>query len=115
MSPADLGKIVYMRIDDNGWYGPCLSVDVARRSDFVAYINGLGEVLEVSDTVRALFGFESSILGEAYVGTCPPRADSQPSEYSRDPHYPPGLTHESFDPYPAQQMPEDCKARRYLN
>ena len=111
MSPSDLGRLVWIRTQAGEWYGPCLSVDVARRTDFIMYVNDLHEIAEVSDSVRALFGFESSIMGEAWVGACPPHSDSVAQPYRVEPRYTTDLRHESFYPYPAQQWPEDCKMR----
>ena len=106
MSPADLGKVVWVRADGFDWYGPCLAVDVAARTDFLGYVNDLHEIAEVGKPLRDLFGFESSVPGEIWVGQCP-RENSMPMIYRVKPEYSRELT-PSFYPYPKQEMPREC-------
>ena len=114
MSPADLGKIVWLRAGDSEWYGPCLGVDVAQRVHFYDYVTRIGELVEVPQSVREHFGFEWVVTGEVWVGACPPGRVTQPESYAElvtqtatwD-HAPFERT-PSFAPYPPQQWPEDC-------
>jgi len=110
MSPADLGKIVWLRIPGGEWIGPCLSVDSARRVDFHRYVYSVREIAEVTDsTIAALGGFEHQAWGEVWVGRCPPTA-SIPALYSpplvldplrREPH-------PRFWPYPTPETAGQC-------
>lgn len=111
-SPADLGKIVWLRVGNGPWYGPCLSMDVARRQDFYEIVYRRREVAEVSDSTRAALGnFPSSAWGETFLGECPP-PDGDPA-YIFEPKLiwdtPPHEQTPSNYPYPAQEMPGECK------
>lgn len=110
LSPADLGKIYWLRPADSAvWYGPCLAVDVSKRTDFYGYVTELEEVAEIPRWLAERWGAEFSLRGEVFVGACPPGPESQPLPYTLPPlelthRYP----HPSFYPYPAQQRPTPC-------
>ncbi len=80
ISPADLGKIVWIRIGSS-WYGPCLFVDVGAWQDFytLVYINH--EIAELGEVQRAMLDFVSIREGELSVSLCPPRRQSRPQAY----------------------------------
>lgn len=72
MSPADLGKVVWMRVQDGRWLGPCLAVDVSGRHDFYANVIVRHEIIEVGARLRSQMGdFPFSTMGEAWLGACP--------------------------------------------
>lgn len=109
MSPADLGKIVWIRLPDGSYYGPCLSIDTGARHDFYDLIYVKHEIAEVTETLakRLRFPHGSSAQGEIYIGQCPPPAWSEPREYQ------PKLVF-SNEPTPyrewnKQQHPIECK------
>lgn len=47
MSPADIGKTVWIKRPNNGWEGPFLSVDCAQQNDMYNAVVNRGEVVEV--------------------------------------------------------------------
>lgn len=110
ISPADLGKIVWLRVEGREWYGPCLFIDVGAKHDFYNLVYIKREVAEVGPAIRNYFNFKwgSSAWGEIYIGLCPPLDNT-----SRRPYQPP-LAFNSTDyrlPYtqwPEQQLPVDC-------
>ena len=114
MSPADLGKIWWFRLDSepSGWYGPCLFVDVAARQHFRYYVQGVEEIVEIGDPQRKMLGdFGSQMWGVVWVGRCPPSSiEYEPSRYDltvewdRYPYEPTP----SFYPYQAQELPMQC-------
>ena len=107
MSPADLGRILWLRLPGGEWYGPCLVVDVAMRKHFYTYVQEYQEIVEVGDRQRKLLGdWPSSAWGEVFVGRCPPRL-GQPILY-RLTDVRQGGPHSSFYPYPAQEIPARC-------
>ena len=113
MSPADLGKIVWVRLPGEAWYGPCLAVDVAMRKHFYQYVEVYREVAELGDQQRRLLGnWPASTWGEVFVGACPPAPSAgQPQPY-RLAQIQEGGPHASFYPYPPQQRPRrDCGPR----
>lgn len=75
ISPADLGKVAWIKLD-NGWYGPLLIVDAGARHHFYDLVYVKHEIAEVGNRLRALMQFTYSEQGEVYVGLCPPTADS---------------------------------------
>lgn len=112
MSPADLGRIAWVRVDGQPWYGPCLVVDVADRAHFARAVYYIGEVAEVSGRVRELFGFRSGADGYVWIGACPPALDALPPAET---YFPPleidTLEPErqySMWPYPPQELPTGC-------
>ncbi len=114
MSPADVGKVVWVRLLSGEWYGPCLAVDVGARHDFYDLVYMKREVAEVTTTLRDLLKFKygSSGWGEIYVGLCPPEGESKAEEYQ------PLLSYSqepspTFWPYPKQQWPMECPERRW--
>jgi len=110
MSPADLGKTVWFRRHPGQrWVGPCLAVDVSKRSEFYWNVLEQGKVAEVSTEVRKALGFEKGIKAEMYVGSCPPRI-SEPRRYlpSVTLDKPPMGPNPLFWPYPKQELPQRC-------
>lgn len=114
LSPADLGKIYWLRpSSDSPWYGPCLAVDVAKRTDFYTYVTELKEVAEIPRWLATRWGAEFSLRGEVAVSLCPPQYHSQARPYVLPPLELTNLhPHPSFYPYPPQQLPEPCPAPR---
>lgn len=115
MSPADLGKIVWVRLNDGSWYGPCSSVDVSARVDFYANVYIRHEIAEVTSTLRdkLQFIYGSSATGEIYIGLCPPNIESKTRAYAYEPQ-PLKFSGEN-NPYmqwPRQDVPIDCNGQR---
>lgn len=107
ISPADLGKIVWIHQADGTWYGPCLSVDSAARRDYYHVVYENWEVAEVPNSISAMMGFTHGQTGEIYIGACPP---SDPGESA---WYQPKLrlSHAMGEPYiptPRQEYPKEC-------
>lgn len=110
MSPADLGRVIWMRLPGGAWYGPCLTVDVSKRSQFAYVVYYVGELVEVARPQAKRFGFEYGAEGEVWVGLCPPDAESEAAPYAPPLEvdiYRPGKSYPMY-PYPAQQWPVDC-------
>ena len=111
MSPADLGRVVWVRADGGTWFGPCLAVDTSARKDFFANVYVRGEVAEVDDRAAQAIGFANGVRGEAFVGRCPP-VKSDARRYQPDlvvDEYTPELSYLSaFWPYPRQERPIFC-------
>jgi len=111
MSPADLGKVVWVRKKDGKWFGPCLSIDTARRQDFWDYVYNKHEVAEVDSRAADALGFDHGIKGEVYVGLCPPD-HGQAVDYNPDLAFDEFTQNDSymhyFWPYPPQQRPCLC-------
>lgn len=116
MSPSDIGKVVWVKLLNGEWYGPCLSVDVSARKDFYTNVYVKQEVAEVTDRLRDLLRFEhgSSGWGEIYIGQCPPHPKSTPDLYS------PPLTVSTDErsyaiKLPKQELPGYCRnfSKRY--
>lgn len=114
ISPADLGKIVWIRLDDGSWYGPCTFVDVGAWHDYYSLVYVKHEIAELGEVQRAMLDFVSIREGVLSVGLCPPGNNSSqpekyqpPLEWNNSPVYP-----VSNYPYPKQQMPVDCKFGR---
>lgn len=108
MSPADLGKIVWVRLSKYEWYGPCLGIDVGARQDFYRLIYKNKEVVEISTTLRNRLGFVNGIKGEVWVGKCPPTEEDLPLVYQP----PLAFSYERnplFWPVTPQQFPVPCK------
>jgi len=111
MSPSDLGKTFWVR-HKGAWVGPCLSVDVAKRTDFHHYVYELREIAELTDSTLAALGIVNGARGQVYVGACLPRRERMPQVYA------PRLTLDEppldrnplFWPYPVQSSPVACGA-----
>lgn len=58
MSPIDIGKKVWIKIDEE-WLGPFCSVDCARRGDMYSIVVYRQEVVEVSFEVTQMLGMAS--------------------------------------------------------
>lgn len=111
MSPSDLGRIVWIRLNDNSWYGPCLSVDVSARHDFYDNVYIRHEIAEVTTTLRdkLKFIYGSSQVGEIYIGLCPPDVESKTRAYAYEPQ--PLKFSAERNPYmqwPRQEQAIDC-------
>jgi len=110
MSPADLGKTFWVRYKSGAWHGPCLSVDVAKRTDFYHYVYQLQEIAELTDSTLAALGIVNGARGQVYVGACPPQGERMPQVYA--PHLtldlPPLDRNPLFWPYPVQTYPVAC-------
>ncbi len=106
MSPADLGKVFWVRTDGE-WYGPCLSVDVARRIDFYHYVYELEEIVELTDSALSNLGIENGARGLVFVGLCPPTRPVMPQRYAPLLEIDPNTNSHtpSMYPYPKQQRP----------
>jgi hypothetical protein len=104
ISPADLGKVFYVKLPNGEWYGACLFVDVGARVDFANQIS-IGEVAELPDWMLAKFDKYFSAEGEIYIGSCP-------NKYSIPQYYKPVITYSNephpYIPYPKQQRPPIC-------
>lgn len=112
MSPADLGKTLWVRSNDSEWIGPCLAVDVAARGHFARAVWYVEEIVEVPKTIRDKIGFKSGVPGYVWMGACPPPLDLiQPSEPYAPPLdidiYTPGVHYDMW-PYPEQELPGEC-------
>lgn len=109
MSPGDLGKVFWIK---NGydWVGPCLSVDVSRRTDFYHYVYVDEEIAELTDSTLAILGITNGARGQVYVGVCPPLKTRMPQRYAPPLvlDYPPLESHPIWKFYPEQQLPESC-------
>ena len=93
ISPADLGKIVWIKMSDGSFYGPCLFVDVGAWQDFYTLVY-------IRD-------------GELSVSLCPPGKRSRPEVYQPPLEWSNGPVYSvSNYPYPKQQMPMECKFGR---
>lgn len=112
LSPANLGQIAYFSVDGKTWVGPCLAVDVSKRSDYYNLVVEKREVAEVSANIANLLGFEQGgKMGYVYYGLCPPKYTSEmPEKWELDiiwdtipPSRNPNLQ------YPDQQLPVGCK------
>ena len=109
ISPADLGRVVWLRVPGGEWYGPCLAMDAANRAHFHRIVYRNREVAEVPNALAARFGFCCGAPGEIYIGRCPPDGAGEPREY-RPPlalDAPDSYT-PSMWPYPAQELPRQC-------
>lgn len=114
MSPADLGKTVWVRRPGARWFGPCLAVDTSGRKDFFANVYYRGEIAEVDIRAAKALGFKYGVRGEAYVGSCPPRRGTSVPEYYEPEvhidHHTQNLSYLSaYWPYPKQQKLVDCE------
>jgi len=69
MSPADLGKTIWVRAGGSRWVR-CLAVDVSARKDYWANVEVRSEIAEVDERAAAIIGFRYGVRGEAYVGDC---------------------------------------------
>lgn len=115
ISPSDIGKVVWLRVEGQDWYGPCLTVDAGARRHFyhLVYVNH--EIAEVPVWMAERFKFPhgSSRQGEVFRGLCPPHSESIPEDYA-----PPLLWDEyGPNPYfkiPDQQIPVDCFTTAYV-
>lgn len=114
MSPADLGRTVWVRADRSPWIR-CLAVDVSARKDFYANVKIRQLIAEVDIRAANVMQFQYGKPGEAYVGDCPPRiAESVPVPYK-----PPikidwltgDLSLYPFKKYPEQDRPKSCNGR----
>ncbi len=56
MSPADIGKTVWIKHPEHGWEGPFLSVDCAQQNDMYNAIVYRGEVIEVGFVTAQKWG-----------------------------------------------------------
>jgi len=81
MSPSDIGKIVWLRVPEGEWFGPCLAVDISARKDFKANVVDQHKVVEADQRAADALGFKWGVWGESYVGLCPPFPTSQAREY----------------------------------
>lgn len=108
MSPADLGKLVWVRVPGGPWVGPCRSVDVAKRTDFLAYVNDLEEIVEITDSTRAQLGITENVFGEAYVGQCPPERETMAAVYHVNPRFSTEPTPSFCCPYAEQEREVKC-------
>ena len=90
ISPADIGKTVWLKRPGHNWDGPFLSVDAARRGDMPNVILRNGEVAEVgyqtavrwgmvNGTTVKIWRYENVI---AYIGDEPPKRYITPVDYA---------------------------------
>ncbi len=113
ISPADLGKIVWIKVDDGSFYGPCLFVDVGAWEDYYTLVYVNREIAELGEIQRAMLGFKSIQDGELSVSLCPPGKKSRPEVYQPPLEWSNSLVYPvSNYPYPKQQMPVECKFGR---
>jgi hypothetical protein len=56
MSPADIGKTVWIKHPEHGWEGPFLSVDCAQQNDMYNAVVYRGEVIEVGFVTAEKWG-----------------------------------------------------------
>lgn len=113
MSPADLGRTVWLRVDGGEWIGPCLAVDVAARIHFARAVWYVREIVEVPQSVRDLLGFENGVPGYTWIGACPPAVSDLPPAEAYDPPLDvdtltPDARYSMF-PYPPQELPAECR------
>jgi hypothetical protein len=112
MSPADLGKIFWLRTTGH-WIGPCLSVDTAARKDFARAVYRDNEIAEIDYQTSHALGFEFGSLGEIWIGACPPVVHSVAHEYrpefSVDTETPELSYLSSYWPYNKQQPGRLCR------
>lgn len=106
MSPADLGRMVWVRKPGGEWLGPCLAVDVAARIHFARAVWYVGEIVDVPKSVRDALGFEFGMPGEAWIGQCPQEGEAQAYD-------PPKVFVDEVGPnpnfvYPPQELPASC-------
>lgn len=107
MSPSDLGKVAWVRLEDGTYYGPLLVGDSGARHDFYKLVYVNHEIAEIGNRLRELMGFTYSEWGEVVVSLCPPASDSIPVRYQ------PYLKWDSsggldWREWPKQQMPVNC-------
>lgn len=116
MSPSDLGKIIWVRLPNSVWFGPCLAVDVSRRTDFYRYVYQYGEIAEIPNWLASRWGFAHGAPGEVFVGMCPP-LNSTPSVYAPPLALddPPLDANPIFWPYPRQVLPTQCREHGLVN
>lgn len=109
MSPADLGRIVWVRLNDGSWYGPCSGVDVSARHDFYDNVYVRHEIAEVTYTLRdkLRFVYGSSQQGQIYIGLCPPTVRTIPVRYEPKPLKFSGEKNPLIA-FPRQEQPVDC-------
>jgi len=113
ISPAMLGRIAWVRVENSDWLGPFLVIDAVAKAHAYESIYVRHEIAEVSRATGAELGFEYGSWGYAFFGACPPNADSHldqalPYEPPLIWDAPPYDGHRSFYPYPEQQFPVDC-------
>ena len=73
MSPADLGKTVWLRRPGGGWEGPFLVVDCSTRLGMFVNTGINGMVVEVGNRTAVRWGMAGGINGiEVYKGSSPP-------------------------------------------
>lgn len=112
ISPAMLGRIMWVRVEHGDWVGPLLVVDAVSRAHAYDSIYTRHEVAEVSRATAATLGFEYGAPGYVWFGPCPPPADSlfpAPQPYAPPLRLEPeGTPGRSFYPYPEQQLPANC-------
>jgi len=108
MSPADLGKIIWLKVDGGEWLGPCLAVDVAAQVDFDRIVYKMHEVAEVPFWMAEMMGFENGGWGQVYIGDCSPGDGSVAQTYAPLKTEWQGEARPLFWPYPTQELPRDC-------
>jgi hypothetical protein len=89
MSPADIGRTVWLKRPGHDWEGPYVVLDCAQRDDFYPIIMHRGEVAEVGFATAVRWGMvrytssgwktvDWSLQGvEVWKGDAPPRAESK--------------------------------------
>jgi len=122
ISPAQLGKVAWVRIPGGGWIGPCGVIDAVARADAYRAIYETREIAEVTWDMAAALGFTNGgQWGQIFFGLCPPidgihTQGQEWSDYAVPELYAPPLVidydasepHRSFYPYPIQQRPTVC-------
>lgn len=110
MSPADIGKTVWMRRPGHDWEGPYLVVDCAARGDMPRVAGVIGEVVEVGFETAVRWGMVNSDQTQVYKWMLRDVEiyidNDQPGESLSDPVYYPDWWVERaeytkrFDPHP---------------
>jgi len=67
MSPADIGKVVWLRAPGRGWEGPFIVVDCAQLDDEYWIIKHHKEIVEVSWETAQRWGMDSPLDGVEVV------------------------------------------------
>src|SRR3972149_6951938 len=109
MTPAAPGRGAWGGKTGNG-VGPCVVADVVAQHHAYRAVFMMGEIVEVSDSVRRRLRFENGAPGEAWLGAGPPR----PGAVKALPYAPPlawsqpGERRPSFWPHVPQEQAHRC-------